>query len=123
MRRYCPVETYADNYVEFSESWSRADIRDFAKTTRVMIEIMQRKITDINLRLTDGTVIISPDDITEENLDKMQWEVFQWFIVLPQLVVKEILDLGEAVRHQLLLTPEESPVTEPSANSQLMPTS
>jgi hypothetical protein len=53
----------------------------------------------------------------------MQWEVFQWFIIQPQLVVREVLDLGEAVRRQSLLISEESPVTEDSTSQQLTPTS
>lgn len=123
MRRYCPVETYTDNYVEFSEVWSRADIRRFGKDSNVMLEIMQDKIVDVNIRLLDDSKIFAASQITEETLDNMQWEVFQWFIVQPQLVVREILDLGEAVRRQSLLTSEDSPVTEDSTSQQLMPTS
>lgn len=122
MRVYCPVETYTDNYVEFSEVWSRADIRRFGGSSETMLEQLQGKITAVNVRLLDG-VLESPADITEETLDRMQWEVFQWFIVQPQLVVREILNLGEAVRRQSLLTSEESPVTEDSTSQQLTPTS
>ncbi len=122
MIRYCPVETYTDNYVEYSEVWSRADIRRFAREPGSLVEMMQKKIVSVSIRLLDG-VLNSPSDVTEETLDRMQWEVYQWFIVQPQLIVKEIIDLGEAVRHQSLLTQEESQVTEDSTNQQLMPTS
>ena len=122
MRKYCPVETYTDNYVDYDERWTRSDIRRFGSSSTVMVELMQSKVVDLNIRLMDG-VLTSPAEITEETLDRMQWEVFQWFVVQPQLVVKEILDLGEAVRHQLLRTPEESLDTEDSTSPQLMPTS
>lgn len=122
MRRYCSVETYTDNYVDYDERWTRSDIRQFGSSSTVMVELMQKKITDISIRLIDG-VLTSPADITEENLDRMQWEVFQWFIIQPQLVVREVLDLGEAVRRQSLLISEESPVTEDSTSQQLTPTS
>lgn len=122
MRKYCPVETYADNYVDFDERWTRSEIRRFGQDSAVMIELMQSKITALNIRLMDG-VLSAPADICEDTLDRMQWEVFQWFIVQPQLVVREILDLGEAVRRQSLLIPEESPVTEDSTSQQLTPTS
>lgn len=122
MRVQCPVETYTDNYVEYDERWSRADVRRFGSSSVEMIDLMRSKVSAIYVRLLDGE-IKSADDITDEALDRMQWEVFQWFIVQPQLVLKEILDLGEAVRHQLLLTSEESPVTEDSTSQPLMPTS
>lgn len=123
MRKYCPVETYTDNYVDYDERWSRSDIRRFGSGgSALMIEQMREKITAVNVKLLDG-VLDSPADITEETLDRMQWEVFQWFIIQPQLVVKEILDLGEAVRRQSLHTFEESPVTEDSTSQQLTPTS
>jgi len=96
--------------------WTRADIRKFGSRSGEMLEIMRSKITEIRIRLIDG-VLESPEDITEETLDRMQWEVFQWFILLPQVVVREVLDLGEATRRQLLLTPEASLVTEESANT------
>ena len=122
MRKYCPVETYTDNYVEFDERWSRADIRRFGGSSAAMIEQLQDKVVDINIRLLDG-VLSAPADITEETLDRMQWEVFQWFIVQPQLVVREILDLGEQVRRESLRMPEESLDTEDSQKPQLTPTS
>lgn len=123
MRRYCPVETYTDNYVEYSEVWSRQDIRRFGDTSVTLIEQMQEKVIDVNIKLTDGTTMFAASQITEENLDKMRWEVFRWFMAQPQLVVKEILDLGEAARHQSQLIVEESPVTVESTNQQLMPIS
>lgn len=122
MRVQCPVETYTDNYVEYDERWSRAEVRRFGNNSADMIELMQRKITSIHIRLLDGE-INSATEVTEEALDNMQWEVFQWFVVQPQMVLKEILNLGEAVRHQSSRTAEESPVTEDSTTQQLMPTS
>lgn len=124
MRLQCPVETYTDNYVEFDERWSRAEVKKFiSRNSLSMIETLQSKVTALHVRYQDGGVLDSPKDITEENLDRMQWEVFQWFITLPQVVMSGILDLGNAVRRQLLDTSEDSPDTEPSVTPQLTPTS
>jgi len=122
MRRYCPVETYTDNYVEFDERWTRGEIKQFGGTSAQTVELMRNKIVELNVRLVNG-VLSAPDQITEESLDNMQWEVFQWFISLPTLVVREVLDLGEAVRRQSLLILEKSQDTDSSITPQLMPTS
>jgi hypothetical protein len=118
----CPVETYTDNYVDFDERWSRADIKSFGSSSANTVALMRNKIIALNVRLMNG-VLDAPDQITEETLDDMQWEVFQWFVTLPQLVVRGVLDLGEAVRRQSLHIVEKSPDTDSSTTQQLMPIS
>jgi len=122
MRMQCPVETYTDNYVDFDERWSRADIKSFGSSSANTVALMRNKIIALNVRLMNG-VLDAPDQITEETLDDMQWEVFQWFVTLPQLVVRGVLDLGEAVRRQSLHIVEKSPDTDSSTTQQLMPIS
>ena len=122
MRMQCPVETYTDNYVIFDERWTRGEIRQFGGNSAQTVELMRNKIIELNIRLTNG-VLNAPSQISEEALDDMQWEVFQWFVTLPQLVVRGVLDLGEAVRRQSLHIVEKSPDTDSSTTQQLMPIS
>lgn len=117
MRMYCPVEGYADSYVEFTDYWSRADIRKFARPgPGESLDVIRSKVTAVHVKLMDGEAT-SAEDITEDTLDRMQWEVFQWFMTVPQLVVKTVLDLGEETRRQLLLTLEDSQNSAESVNA------
>jgi len=106
MKLQCPVEGFEDCYVEFSDKWTRSEIKQFVgKESDEFMDLVKSKITSVYIRYEGGEVV-EPQQLTDEAFDSMQWEVFQWFIVLPQVTVKGVLDLGEETRRQSWLSPE-----------------
>jgi hypothetical protein len=104
----CPVETYEDCFIEISDQWSRADVRNFSRSSgEEYIELVKSKVTAIHIRTFNG-VIDSPAKFTEKNLDAVYWPVFSWLMTTPGRTVQETLNLGEAIRRQSSQAQEES---------------
>ena len=124
MRLDCPVETYTDNYVEYTHQWSRAEIRKYqGRGNDALVETLQTKIKSMHIRNLQGVVYTDPKSISIEMIDSLQWEVFQWFVYTPSVAVNEIIDLGEAFRRRLLGISEESQDSSTPSPTQSTPTS
>lgn len=95
-------------FVEFTDVWSRRDIRTFAETSGSgYFQFISAKITAVHLEDVNGQVVDDPSGITEDFVDNLRWEVFQWFSSAPSLVMRQVMNLGEATRRSLFDTPEE----------------
>ena len=124
MRLDCPVETYTDNYVEYTHQWSRAEIRKYqGRGNDALVETLQTKIINMHVRNLQGVVYTDPKSISIEMIDSLQWEVFQWFVYTPSVAVNAIIDLGEAFRRRLLGISEESQDSSTPSPTPSTPTS
>jgi hypothetical protein len=110
MRVDCPVEGYEDCYMDFSEKWTRSEIRAFVGGAKndEFFALLQSKLTALRLKSLKGVVVDTPSKLNDKFADDLQWEVFQWFMGVPQRVVNGVLNVGEAIRRQSSQTSEET---------------
>lgn len=96
----CDVPGFEDCFVEYSDEWTRGEIRNFLDSTgEEYLKLISTKILNMRVR-TVKSEVTNPKDISERFLDDLKWEVFRWFIDLPKTVVQEVVDLGEVTRRQ-----------------------
>lgn len=96
------------NFVEFESRWTRKDIRTISTGTgEEYVDTLRRKIVAVHLDLSDGA-ITSPEELTDEAIDNMDWVLWRWFSATPMAVIKDLSDLGEAQRRRLLGIAEET---------------
>lgn len=95
MRLQCNIDGFTDCYVEVSDRWTRKEIRDF-HTTRLedAAQLIQRKITAIYLTCADGEHITAPSMLTEERLDQVDAQVFNWLPGALMVGLRELENLG-----------------------------
>jgi hypothetical protein len=90
---------YAESaYVELSDSWTRREVREFMEADgEGSLLMLKSHIVSICL-----PGIASAEDITEEAIDEMDWQLWRWFSALPVAHLNSLYELGEKKRQQLL---------------------
>lgn len=115
--RYEPDDpTLAGNFIEFSDSWSRAQVRaawatipdantaQAADTEGRLLDCLRPKIVTLHLDCVDTAPITDPADLTTERTDEIDERLYKWFAYVWMKHLGELSKLGEAVGRRLWLT-------------------
>lgn len=110
MRYQCDIEGLEHCFVEFSDRWSRKEVREWFAAVEMdaLCAIYQRKIMSCALDCTDTDPITDPKQLTPEGLDRMDFRLFRWFSALATKHTNELFSLGEASRRRLFAIAEAS---------------
>ena len=121
MRYDCTEPGFENCWVEFSDAWTRKDMREFwadletPEQVAGWLALVQRKITGCHLATTEGDAITSGADITEQAMDeRMDMRLYSW---LQSVLIKAATDvaiLGKAAGRRLFVTPETNSADRPN---------
>lgn len=113
MRFDCREPGFEGVFVEFTDSWSRKEVRDsWAATPAELFPIIQRKIITIYLPTVNGDPIVSADGIVEDRIDDVDTRLYTWFLSSWVKQMNELSDLGNALGRQLFVTSDTSTPTK-----------
>lgn len=90
-------------WVEFSDAWTRRELRDaLSLTGDEFAALLQRKVTACHLATVDGGAIETPAAITNAALDdQLDYAIYCWLIARLGTYVVEVQRLGEATQRRL----------------------
>lgn len=96
--------------MEYSERWTRGEILTVTGSAKneEYLEVLRRKCTSMNLITLNGVQATNPQDLTEDLLDDLEWDLFLWFMGTPVKAINEVMKLGEAKRRQSLPAAEKT---------------
>lgn len=114
--RYSPDDpAFAGDFVEFSDSWSRAQVRatwgalpTVATATEgdeaedALLAQLRPKIVALHLTCVDAPAITDPADLTPRRTEQMDTRLYEWFARLWVVHLNGLTDLGNALGRQLL---------------------
>ena len=128
MRYDCDGPAFAGDFVEFSDSWSRAQVRaawdaipaSAADATEDhearLLDVLRPKILALHLTCvgeSDAPVapITDPAEVTPERTTEMDTRLFQWWSGVWVRHLSELSTLGNALGRQLWPTSDTSNLT------------
>lgn len=108
MRYACEDDAFAEDFVEYSDSWSRAQVR--ATWTAIggdeaearLLECLRPKILALHLTCVDALPITDAGDLTPERTEQMDTRLYTWFAETWTIHLRNLATLGNALRRQLL---------------------
>lgn len=117
MRYECNDPAFAGDFVEFSDSWSRKEVRETWNTVPTSAEDIQDgdddgpllaclrpKIIALRLTCSGAPPITDPNDLTVERADDMDTRLYSWFAGVWMRHLRELRSLGNALRQGLFVT-------------------
>lgn len=124
MRYECDDPAFAGSFIEFSESWSRGEVRAAWAAKEVdLLDILRRKITALYLPCVNGDPITDPDDLTPERLGDVDTRLYTWFANAWIKCMDDLANLGNALGRQLFVTSAGlTPTTQAKATGTKAPT-
>ena len=91
---------FADNFVEFSASWTRRETREFAELNGdAWLALIARKMTACKL-----DSITAPAQLTPDAIDDMDVRLFRWLTTAATAAYVQVNRLGEAAASRLSAT-------------------
>jgi len=86
-----------DNYVVFSDKWTRGEVRNSATLSGDdYLALIASKTEAISLHLEDGDAITDPGQLTGDAPDALDWVLWRWFTYVATMHVNELGKMGEA---------------------------
>lgn len=124
--RYCFDDPpFADDFIEFSDSWSRAQVRAAwaaVDTTEgsesKLLEVLRPKIVSLHLTCVDAEAITDPDQLTPERTEQLDWRLFSWFAGVWIKHLGELATLGNAFGRKLFAISAVPATMEPALVNQ-----
>lgn len=99
MRVTCSIEGLEQNWVEFTDRWTRAEQRELTDANdETWFALFRRKATACNLALEDGTVITNPAQVTPDAVEGMDLRLVGFLGASMTWVCAELRVLGNASR-------------------------
>lgn len=96
MRYDCNIEGFEDCFVEFSERWTRNQVKTyFAAKNEDYFDLLRSKIVSLHLDV-EGGAIDDPDQLTLEAADDMDMILWRWFATAAAKCIEDLNSLGEA---------------------------
>ena len=116
--RYEPNDdAFAGDFIEFSDSWSRAQLRAVwasvpeAATAAegddaedALLKLLRPKIVKLHLTCVDAPPITDPNDLTPARTEQMDTRLYAWFAATWMVHLNGLSNLGNALRQGLLTT-------------------
>lgn len=98
------IPQFAGTFIEFSKSWTRRELRDWANAeSDTFLDMLHRKV--VALRVGH---ITEPSQITDDALDDLDNRLFEWFTMVVGRARWDVLSLGEAFGRRVLGISEEA---------------
>jgi len=114
MRYTCDDPAFADDYIEYSDSWSRAQVREtWAALPEVakaeagdeaedaLLSKLRPKIVALHLSCVDADPITDPADLTPRRTEQMDTRLFEWFAASWVVHLNNLANLGNALGRRL----------------------
>ena len=105
--RYECGEPYAGAFVEVDDLWTRGEMRTyFEKGNTDFVGTFAKHVIAVNLPVGEGKPITTPEQFTDENLDRVYMPVYTWLTGVIAMVPADLGKLGEALRRPLFASLE-----------------
>jgi hypothetical protein len=105
MRYECEDEAFAGDFVELSDSWSRAQTRAIwaagGEDEAIFLDLLRPKIIALHLTCVDADPITRPDEMTPERTEAMDMRLYRWFANVWWVHLRDLANLGEALGRRL----------------------
>lgn len=117
MRYDCDDPAFKGDFVEFSDSWSRAQARaawdawgaipnqgsdeDVSAAEERLLACLRPKIVALRLTCIDAAAITKPDDLTPQRTEEIDTRLYAWWINLWMIHLKGLSNLGNALGRRL----------------------
>lgn len=102
MRYQCDIPGLEQCFVEFSDHWSRKEVRDYFNTKgRAYLDLLEKKMTGAFLICPDNAPIETAFRLDDETLDKLDIRLVHWVASVPFKHVQGLGELGEALALRL----------------------
>lgn len=116
MRYDCDEPAFEGDYIEISDSFSRAQKREawdaFGKDEELFLSLLRPKILGLHLTCVDADPITSAEDLTTERLDQMDVRMYTWFSCIWVAHSQGLTDLGNALGRRLFVISATIATTE-----------
>lgn len=123
MKYECDSPGLKDNFVEFSDSWSRAQTRatwtawgdipegkvsdeEAVAAEEELLATLRPKIISLHLACPDAEPITDPADLTPARTEQMDQRVYLWWVNVWLVHLRDLANLGNALGRRLFDTSE-----------------
>lgn len=116
MRYTCDDPAFAGDFVEFSDSWSRAQVRaawaawaaipsradgiseeEVAAGEEGLLAVLRPKIVAMHLTCVDAEPLTKAADLTPERTEEMDTRLYAWFVNVWIKHLNDLAELGNAL--------------------------
>jgi len=110
LRYECDEPDFPGAFVEFSDSWSRKQIRLYWKETKTeedndaWFALVKSKIVTMHMVTTEGAELTTGAQLTDETTDEIDVRLWMWFSTALGIAVNEVVALGNALGRRLRAT-------------------
>jgi hypothetical protein len=125
MRYSFEDEPFAQDFVEFSDSWSRAQVRaawaavDQSEGSETkLLDALRPKVIALHLTCVDAPAITDPSDLTPARTEQLDWRLFSWFAGVWIKHLGELATLGNVYGRKLFATLDIVATMEPALANQ-----
>jgi hypothetical protein len=110
MRYECEDEAFAGDFVELSDSWSRAQSRaiwaaaeseDREQIEANILACLRPKIIALHLTCVDAPPITAADELTPERTEQVDLRLYRWFAEIWWVHLRDLASLGNALGRRL----------------------
>jgi hypothetical protein len=128
MRYDCDDPAFVGDYLELSDSWSRAQVRaiwgaipddtanaDEAEET--FLALLRPKVLRVHLTCVDAEPITDVAELVPARTEQMDTRLYAWFGMVWVRHLSELANLGNALRRSLVATSATTTQTEPDPQS------
>jgi hypothetical protein len=121
MRYDCDDPAFVGDFVEYSDSWSRIQVRETwaslpelaeanvgDEAEDALLKHLRPKIVAVHLTCVDAPPIISPADLTPRRTEQLDARLYQWFAQSWVHHLNSLTQLGNALGRKLFATSDMS---------------
>ena len=108
MRYDCDDPSFTGDFVEFSDSFSRAQQRAIwaagGEDEELFLSLLRAKILSIHLSCLDAPAILRAEDLVPERVEDMDVRLYTWFSYAWVAHLRGLSDLGNTLGRRLFST-------------------
>jgi len=108
MRYDCDDPAFTGDFVEFSDSFSRAQQRAIwaagGEDEELFLSLLRAKIVSLHLSCLDAPPILKADDLVPERVEDMDVRLYTWFSYAWVAHLRGLSELGKTLGLSLLAT-------------------
>lgn len=113
MRYECDDPQFAGAFIEFSEQWSVRQRRALVDGDGPeYVKLLASKVTALHLPAIEGDAITEPAQFDQENIDRIDFRLFEWAKRTTVQLLMDLASLGEAYKRRLYGISEEKAPAE-----------
>ena len=108
MRYDCDDPLFEGAFVEWVDLWSVRQRRALIDADGdEYVQLLADKMVGLYLPTVEGDPITEPAQFTQENVDRVDFRLFEWVKRMSMQLLLDLANLGEAYRRKLYGTSEE----------------